>query len=718
MFERLLVVLLFLFSIFSFSSNTEKSKEVIKAVKTDQMIKIDGQMEDVWKNSKTYTDFVQLEPFPFEKPAQKTEFKILYNEENIFFFIKAYDNPNRITTIKGKRDINQHQTDWIKISLDPLNEKTTAYAFLVNPSNVQNDFRIYNGGNANDIKWDAIWESATNICENCWTAEFKIPLNILKFQNEDVQDWGINIGRHIYREQQESYYQIKNADAGYLISNYAKLAQLENLKSNDNLIVTPTITSTFDSYDNFDPSKYNRTFGADIKYNLNSTNTLMMTIIPDFAQIEADPDIINISDYPVYLREKRPFFLEGNELFYTYDENYYSRRMAKPKVGLKFLGSTNNLDYGIMYIKNERENDGINNLEDLTVARVKFGSDKYKIGYLGGFVNSKYNLSGQLHNFDLLYQATDQLELKALFATTLIDGKKIGNNSTRFQAFYRTEKWNIFTSFQKKSPYFEQGLLGYPEANNTTEIFARYQRTIKFKESSLTRFQFNIGVDNRSLYNNKVDRTRYLSNFNFRFNFPTLGIINVGTGLDKIIGYSRFYEEDGIYQDNYGSFNTLVNDHFRFWCYLETDASKTFSAFARIIKYEVKMANTERYDFELTYKPNASFRTTLGYTLFDIARSQYIDERSSGLLSTLSLKTEYSITDNIFLKLYTQFNSQSDRLSNNIVLSYEYLRGNFVYLAYADTGFFDSNNPETTYLKKYKIERRTISLKWSYALYL
>lgn len=712
-----LMMFIFLIDLANGGTATE-TNEVIRAAKTDTPIVVDGVMEDVWNRSALYSNFLQLDPFPFEQPSQKTEFRILYDEKNLFFYIKAFDDPQKITTVQGKRDINQNLTDWLKIYVDPLNNKTSGYSFTVNPSNVQNDSRIYNGGVSRDLKWDGIWESAVKLADDGWIAEVKIPVNILKFQDKKTQDWGINIARYIFREQQQSNFMIKDANAGYLITNYARLTDLENLKPASNLVITPSVTGNFDSNQDYDPTKNNRTFGADLRYDLNPENTLMVTIIPDFAQIEADPDVINISDYPVYLREKRPFFLEGDDLFHTYDDLYYSRRMARPKAGTKFLGSTKDFDYGLMYVKNEAVSDSLNHLEDFVIARLKYGNQNFKIGYLGGYTDSKYDLSGQLHNLDLRYQATNSLEFRALAATTLIKGKDKKNGSWRLQFRYDRENWRFSVRYQKKTSGFEQGLIGYPETNNTTESMVHYQRRMKFKESIFTRFRWNIGLIYKSLYNNEVDRTRYFFNFHATMDIPSFGLLYLGSALDRYLGYNRYYVSDGIYSDNYGNFNPIENDHFYHMFYVETDPSKPVKVFARFVKRLIKKADTKHYRFHLTYKINASFSTTLSYDLYDIARSEFLDEEDSGHLSTFSLKTEYAISENIFLKMYNQYNSQYDRLSNNLVISYEYLRGNFVYLAYADTGIFEDIDREKSFVEKYKLDRRTISLKWSYALYL
>ncbi|MFA8342614.1 MAG: DUF5916 domain-containing protein [Rhodothermaceae bacterium] len=706
------------FMIFTNAKNKSSSDKNIRAIKIKEPVLIDGIMEPIWNQSGVYSNFRQLDPFPFEKPAKPTEFRVLYDEKNLFVYIKAFDDPEKITTINGKRDINQFLTDWLKIMIDPLDSKTSAYTFMVNPSNVQNDSRLYNGGINRDPKWDGIWESATQVTKEGWTAEIKIPFNILKFQDKEVQDWGINIARYIFREQQQSNFILKDANAGHLITNYARLTNLSNLKAGNNFVFTPSVTTTFDSDQNYDPVKYKRTFGGDFRYNLNSKNTLMVTLVPDFAQIEADPDIINVSDYPVFLREKRPFFLEGNELFYTFDQLYYSRKMARPQIGTKFIGSGNNFEYGLMYIRNEGINDTINHFEDFTITRLKYGNEKIKLGYLGGYVDSKYNLSGQLHSFDFRYQITNSLEIRTLAATTLIDENKIGNSSLRFRASYLTEKWRLYIALQKKTPHFEQGLIGYPEANNITEMIFHYQRRIKLKKGFLSRARYNFGLSSNSLYNNDLNFSRYFFNIHFTFNSPAFGIIYAGTAFERILGYGRYYTSDGTYLDNYGSFAPISHNHFRYRGYLETDPSKVFKIFIRYAKTSIKQAETNRYDFHLTYKASEFFNSTLSYTLYDIGYSKYLSEDDRGKLSTVSLRTEYSITENIFLKLYNQYNSQYDRLSNNLVVSYEYLRGNFIYLAYADTGFFDDSKLTDSYLAKYKIDRRTISLKWSYALYL
>ena len=344
-----------------------------------------------------------------KKPTQQTEFKVSYDEENVYFFVKSYQDRSSIITQNGKRDNAFWNGDWVIIYIDPLNDKKTGYRFGVNPSNVQHDARLYNDG-WDDPSWDAIWYSATNIENDYWTAEFKIPLRAIKFQSNDNQNWGLNLERNIKSLSENSYWQSVDPKVGFKISYFGQIENFKNLKTLQEINVIPSITTTMDSRSDYDPTRSDRVAGLDLRYNFDEQHSILGTIKPDFAQIEADQDQINISDYPLFLQEKRPFFLEGNDLYQMPDEIFYSRRMIKPDYGAKFFGSSSDFKYGGMFVNNDmrtsiNDSTNINHKENFFIGRVKFEQKQFTLGYFGAFVDSKYELDGSLSALNAEFKA-------------------------------------------------------------------------------------------------------------------------------------------------------------------------------------------------------------------------------------------------------------------------------------------------------------------------
>ncbi|MCB0280843.1 MAG: carbohydrate binding family 9 domain-containing protein, partial [Calditrichaeota bacterium] len=254
-----LISILLLFLIIANAQNDR-----IRATKLNKPIEIDGIEEDIWKSAELHNNFTQTTPYPDKPASQQTAFRFLYDEENVYFFIHIYDDPDLVITQGGKRDILFRELDYIAVNIDPLFDHFTGYRFMVNPSNVQRDERLFDDDDEDD-KWDAIWYSGTQRTENGWTAELQIPLRDLKFQETDNQRWGFNIERNIRRLREMSYWKRVDPDLGFVVSDFAIITDLIGLKSKNEINVIPSAVAIFDSDDNYDPSRSNRIIGLDLR---------------------------------------------------------------------------------------------------------------------------------------------------------------------------------------------------------------------------------------------------------------------------------------------------------------------------------------------------------------------------------------------------------------------------------------------------------------------
>lgn len=686
----------------------------LAAVFTPQPVEIDGLKDPIWDKSQSHSGFTQLDPNPLEPATKKTEFRFLYDNENVYFFIRSYDKPENIVTETSKRD-NAFNGDWILISLSPLKDNNTGFCFLVNPSNIQGDARIYNDG-WEDWDWNAIWESETKIDNQGWTAEFKIPLRALKFQNKEIQDWGINVARYMRLTSEKVFWEKVDPDYGYKVSRFATIQGLKNLKLKNEIQLVPSIVSNFDSDSDYDPTLSNRIVGMDIRYNLNERNSLFATIKPDFAQIEADQDVINLSDYPLFLQEKRPFFLEGNDLYRLPDEVYYSRRMTRPTAGVKLFGSTSKLKYGLTYVNNEGLED---RNEHFLLPRVIYQEGtEFQGGYFGGFVDSKSENSGQLHVIDMTYRPNDQIRIVGMVGSTFIEGVDRGNSSIRFQSEYNTDDYYGYFRVQGKTPYFQQGLVGFPEPNNTIENNVTIGRRWRLKDGSLQRVQLYSNFNYTSNYDGSIPRRNINVNMSFRHQYPKMGYLGYGWGINSNSGQFRYYTDDipTPHADNYGSFIGRDNQGLGGWVWFETDFSKTWAVSINPWMEGYRGWSEQGLSLTLQYRPNSDLKIRPNVRWSKISDSKFFDD-AEGEYMSVSLRTEYTVMKDMYVKLYSQFNPQVDRISNNVILTYEYIRGSFMYLAYNEIGTLDEDYSKGSLIENYNLARRTVSFKITYTLF-
>ncbi len=321
------------------------------AVRIDKKnIKLDGFLdEDIWASAPVATGFTQRAPKDGGTPSQKTEARILYTDKEVFVGIMAFDTaPDSVIASLFRRDGNE-TSDWVYVSFDSYNDKRTAFTFAVNPRGVQKDI-LYFDDRGEDVRWDAVWEAEAEMLNNGWSVEMRIPLSQLRFSSKDqVKSWGVNFQRRIARHQEFNFWSPTPQSESGSVSLFGRLNGIRDLNEPRRLEITPYTSSVLESAPGnsanpyYERNELDGNFGGDIKYGVTSDLTLTATINPDFGQVEADPATINLSQFEQFFPERRPFFLEGNEIFrfggtrsfnnFGNPNTFYSRRIGRAPQG-------------------------------------------------------------------------------------------------------------------------------------------------------------------------------------------------------------------------------------------------------------------------------------------------------------------------------------------------------------------------------------------------
>lgn len=324
---RLAILSLLLLNIIFASTKPDvvSSPTLPKVVQTQRInsdqIHLDGNLDDeVWQRVDFRSDLVQRRPYDGVAVSEPTKFAILFDDNNLYVGIYAYDSS--VTDIKGiltRRD-EDSPSDWVAVGFDSYNDKRTGFGFGLNPVGVKSDMRWYNDENQ-DNNWDAIWEGKTAIHSDGWSAEFKIPFRELRFSSEDSQTFGVQIYRNISRLNEEDWWACWPQNESGFVRHFGTLEGLEGIPNQHRLYVAPYFNSSVRKFeelkDETHPKGYDlgQNLGADLKYGLTNDLTLDVTINPDFGQVEADPAELNLSVFESYFSEKRPFFVEGSNIF-------------------------------------------------------------------------------------------------------------------------------------------------------------------------------------------------------------------------------------------------------------------------------------------------------------------------------------------------------------------------------------------------------------------
>lgn len=326
------------------TSTVKKRIYTTKPLNDSDIPIIDGIInESSWDAVKWGDDFIESVPDENTPPIQKTKFKIIYDQKYLYVAYRCYDTePDKIEKRLSRRD--GFAGDRITLILDTYHDKRTAFSFTITAAGVKGDEFVSQNGDNWDSSWNPIWYAASNIDDEGWTSEIKIPLSQLKFGKSKEQVWGLQVNRLFFRMDERSVWQRIPRDASGFISEFGELHGLINIEAQKQLEIQPFAVTQLDTYpeEEGDPFRDGNDFelngGLDAKIGITNDLTVDLTVNPDFGQVEADPAAIALDGFQVFFREQRPFFVENKNIFdyrfaNGFDNVFYSRRIGRNPQG-------------------------------------------------------------------------------------------------------------------------------------------------------------------------------------------------------------------------------------------------------------------------------------------------------------------------------------------------------------------------------------------------
>lgn len=320
----------------------------VEAIKLKEPITLDGVLNEKQWNGNAVTNFVQRDPVEGHPASEKSSVWVAYDNEHLYIAAKLFDtNPDSIDQTVARRD-NYVNSDWFYVYLDPHRDKRTGNFFAVNAGGSKMDGVLYNDS-WNDDSWDGIWDAEVSVSDEGWAFEMRIPFSQLRFKDREDMVWGINFNRDIKRKNEMDYFvMVPKTESGF-VSHFAELKGLNGIKPKQRFELLPYVVqkAQYLQHDDNDPfyksNMYNTAFGADFKVGIGSNLNLDATINPDFGQVEVDPAVLNLSAFETFFSEKRPFFIEGSNIFgfgfggansnwnfnFGIPELFYSRRIGR-----------------------------------------------------------------------------------------------------------------------------------------------------------------------------------------------------------------------------------------------------------------------------------------------------------------------------------------------------------------------------------------------------
>lgn len=416
-------------------------KYVIEAIKINRAIKLTGTLSDpLWKTASSVELKYEIQPGENTPAPQKTFFSVLYNSDYIYFGFNCLDSSVKLIRAHIADHDNVFDDDFVGVLLDTYGTMQGGYEFFVNPYAVQGD--LMRTGSNEDASFDCVWYSAAHINDSGWTAEMAIPFKSLRFSSLDKQHWIVLPVRNLPRD---SRYQITwmpiARDNPCVFCQGGTIVGISGISTSNNVEVLPyamglqssMLNDTGDPTSKFENEPVMGRIGAGIRYAPSSSFVLAGVVNPDFSQIESDATQISInSTFAIFYPEKRPFFLEGAELYSTAASIFYSRMINDPLASVKL--SEKKGSFSLAYLGAEdRESPFIipgNEGSDFVSSHLKSWSNvvrgKYNLGkesFIGGLVTTR--------NFSDAHNYVGTIDWNILFAENFYFTGQAGVSNTK-----------------------------------------------------------------------------------------------------------------------------------------------------------------------------------------------------------------------------------------------------------------------------------------------
>ena len=683
---------------------------------TTKQIILDGILDEpAWKSAIVAKDFTKKYPNNIGPPKQQTEVLSTYDDKNIYFAFKVCSKEEQI--IKSlKRDIGYDGSDGIGILLDPLNQKTNGFLFVVTAKNVQSEDQLTtNSEDKLTWSWDTKWNSATKMYAGYWIAEIAIPLKSLRY-NDKQTFWGVNFLRADMQSNEYSAWtkvppSFKSYDLGYDgILNWPSAPP----KTNSNKIILPYITGNATTDDENGKLLQNTgSAGFDAKLTLNSSLNLDLTVNPDFSQVEVDQLVTNLTRFNIFLPEKRAFFLENADLFSSFGNPifhpFYSRTIGLDKdgnaipilLGARLSGNLNSSTrIGMMDIQTGAKGTySPENFSAFTIQKIFWQRSVLKTYYLDreNFMSAAEAKKNPLDQYGRnaglsLLLSNNGGTKKAEISFHQSFKPTINNQDAYFQAnVSRTIKdWSFFGELGNigKNYYTDMGYVqrinNYDALKDTTirlgfnGLYANISKRIYIQKGKVARYV--VGFENFTVLN---------TNYSLSENEATL---KIGAELRNSSGYMINLVNNNLnllYPTKPGDGVPLPTGKYAYSqinLMYYSDMRKPFSWNYKLTLGQYYNGSIAGIGGGIIWRNQPHLTLSLNA---EVDKIQLPKKYGNNDLILIAPKLEYNFSTQVFWTSFVQYNTQTNNFNINSRLQYRYKPMSDFFLVYTDNYYTD-----------------------------
>ncbi len=681
---------------------------IARGARTETPPTIDGRLdEEAWAAAPVISSFVQHEPFEGQPPTERTEIRVLYDEDAIYFGGWMFDSePAGILTGENRRDASLRDADALTIVLDTYLDRQNAYVFGTTPAGIEYDGQVTKDGAGGisaartprtqsgagfgrgfNINWDGSWEIATSIDEQGWYAEFRIPFSTLRYGGGGQQVWGLNVARNLRRTNEEVFWSpIPRQYTLYRVSQAGTLEGIE-APTRRTMRVTPyALSSAHRDFAQATTTDWSAEFGGDAKIGVTPGMNLDLTYNTDFAQVEVDEQIINLTRFSQFFPEKRPFFLENAGTFVVGSPRdgdddglglFFTRRIGigdngelVPIVGGgRLTGRAAGLTLGLLDLQTE------------AVGPAGIPANNYSVGrvlrqlpnrsQLGALVVSRLNTdSTSDHNLtyavDGRWGIGENINVDTYLARTESPGLDGREHGIGLSGAYRSRDWLVGIMYREIGENFNPEV-GFLPRDDYRVIMVRAQRNIRIaslpwlrelQPHFVYRDFFDFDGFNETRYIHIENSTQFWNGARL-----TTGMNFLREGLNE-----PFEIAEGVIipAGTYDFVETTLN--------LSSNRSAAWSMRGRVKLGGFFSGHYKSFSGTLTNRIGTTWLSELRLDYDDVDLAQGSFENT-----VVRLRVAYSFTPRVFLQSLIQYNNRTDNFSANV---------RFGWLNTAGTGLF------------------------------
>ena len=685
----------------SVNAQTERELPRMSAHRTSEEIKVDGVFDEpVWQSVEPIRQLYQIQPDQGEPATEDSEVRILYDDKKLYFGFIFYDEMDKIVANDMRRDSpGLRSNDYGFLLLDTYNDRRNAVFFRFTPVGGMEDTAVSNSGGSLNTSWDIVWECRCRINEDHWTAEIAIPFSQLRFEQNEVMNWGLNFGREIARKQEiDAWNEAPKTYGGlakYRTAYFGTLEGLEGITPSRHLELLPYVLPGASYGSSTEETEGVFEAGVDLKYGVTPNLTADLTFNTDFAQVEADQEQVNLTRFSLFFPEQRPFFLEGASIFDVGIPRpsfrrppplllFYSRRigladgLAIPILGGgKMTGKIGPYGIGILNVLTNKYEESVPGVAPQNVFReprtnysvVRVNRDILAGSTVGGILINKqdadaYNRTAGL---DFSYRPTREINIQGLWSRTF-EADITGNSNAFFiGGDWRTNLFRADASYTDIGEDFNPEV-GYIQRRDVRRFRGDASYTPWPDKFGIREIQIGPEIDIVLTQANALE-TQEIT-FDTQFEFETgddIGFEVKNTIEHLDIGFNLQGEEIPTGDYNFTSFQVSAR----------TSSARMIGARVQVEFGEFYHGTRRGFSIDATARPSArlSIAPSIEFNRITLPGEAFDANAFGGRIG-------YSFSTTLFAKLFSQWSTDRDILSANLLINYIYSPGSDIYLVF------------------------------------